>query len=1646
MDADNAADGATHVASGVQIEENKIQLIRVYGPSAIENARSLALTAIYTPSQTTLYNEQDIARSILYLHPQISVLTAEHSTTVLQHISQTATFKSLVLAIRYKKDSWNTVRPLLNDQQQPMIKADGSPHVLYDYDHTILNLSGKIAAEAKKAIYNDFSLENIRWSLQKGVSHKAQNVQTNKSVKQLQSGGYHYRLQDGGPHYGLSAEILSLDQDAVLTFKITNSYIRHLSIFINFQSNDGKTLVEIPEHEWISYLRDIAKDKYIELLDIALADPLVNAIIKAILGGQYHRFIGTVGAETTFMGVPVASNSQEFSFQLPIKEHDIGKIKILCGSLGLASGFKDDPAVAVIGAVMTIFIDLIVPAVSIAMGVGSESNTLYESFVNPKFIVPITYALYQVVSDIATNSPNLANDLQDFIISKSEKILTLLLSSIEVTAELAAIFGAEALEESIPYVGLALKILSIEAAGEQLLQTVCEVLASPDVTEFTVAVTLDADITLRPDMTDFPDAPPQFAETAHSYTLTAQYSDVLTHSFSGEITDPKVESLIIPLQDIPAGGKVTFIVALYSEEGHLVGKGSTGEINNTLAEGQDILTATINVKELLYPLNEHTRYQHRHILEYQHDHYQWQQTDTPPTATAKNLGAGSEGHQLEQLAGITLNANQGIVAQAWQASDMNIPSIDGGQTQVALFGFQNMSYGANPEAGYMFTPKGFSAPPKLAYIRAVGATDNQTAHFYVDPTGDADSGYHLRKLNSITDAAIPASSPQRLFDLDRSSSHGRFRTRPTSVAIHSQGYAVAVTAGNPTLQILKMDPKPVPDSERLWPAVMCGPGDRKGLLDDPRLVAITPDQTVLVLEKGGHRIQAFNFTGVPVDAFTNTENPCWIPLQNPQGVTYLSMDVEIQGHIYVHYHEGNGYDIDQFHLDIYSPGGERLVSQQGINAGSLCVDLWRNLYTQNYQALTGPGQRSEPSVSEYAPHTPVTQDATQELAPSESGNWQSLGNWRLKFSDLGTLTAYGHEFAPTMYAGGFTVVGVGHPKNSKIFGVVNNSWDKWNLYADLDRRILAIRSDPIFHGANWYLNSHLIDQGKASYLWVSRSKYQSNTLTEEQQFRLHNLGHGNVAFEALHGPLAGQFLSAEQGGWYPTNGGYGRATVNFRKVSSPANGQKFLVEGSQLPILKLTNSARDCNLSKENLSGLNLTGADFTNATLHDTRFAGVITIKDAQFSSAQLQGAMLDGVDLGTAAGFEQANFSGTDLRQVAGANNAHMNHAKFQHANLSGVSMAGAQLHYADFSGAILDNVDFSGADLTMTNFDGASMKGANLQGAILQGTCFNHVNLSDTLFDSKPDFARRTENRNSFCQGVVPWAVISDNWSYLNLTDATITGIPDTIELLQAQHAWLPNELDLSGKQLAAANFESARLTRLQAHNANFYGANFRNASLNGAKLNNANLSMADLTGAFLQDGNASSHLQAGKHEAAQLNGAIMINTCLDYAHCDYVNFSDSYFLTYAGYSSARQASAIGAICTNAKFNNAKLIETRFDNAQLSEAEFDSAICVAASFKQAQLSPPLTAITGAAILEKADIRGADFSEANMDGVNMQGATVSVEPGSFSDVYTFENSEPIFISLDFGLTQLGNTTSGTTCPDGSSGPCHLTSDYLTR
>ena len=97
-----------------------------------------------------------------------------------------------------------------------------------------------------------------------------------------------------------------------------------------------------------------------------------------------------------------------------------------------------------------------------------------------------------------------------------------------------------------------------------------------------------------------------------------------------------------------------------------------------------------------------------------------------------------------------------------------------------------------------------------------------------------------------------------------------------------------------------------------------------------------------------------------------------MPLAVPAGddVHYVDLAVETKGYIYALFRKGTS----EFFLQIYRPEGDPLTEPQtGVNAAKLTVNQWRTMFTLNFEPVLGPGQRTEPGVSEWIPSAPAPQ-------------------------------------------------------------------------------------------------------------------------------------------------------------------------------------------------------------------------------------------------------------------------------------------------------------------------------------------------------------------------------------------------------------------------------------------------------------------------------------------------------------------------------------------------------------------------------------------------------------------------------------------------------------------------------------------------
>jgi hypothetical protein len=81
---------------------------------------------------------------------------------------------------------------------------------------------------------------------------------------------------------------------------------------------------------------------------------------------------------------------------------------------------------------------------------------------------------------------------------------------------------------------------------------------------------------------------------------------------------------------------------------------------------------------------------------------------------------------------------------------------------------------------------------------------------------------------------------------------------------------------------------------------------------------------------------------------------------------------------------GDGSQVAQYLLDIYTPDGSFLAQTDGLPAGGIAVNLWRTLYTLDFQQIVKPGGADGTVGERLDPHHAIIIDLVVET-PNADG-------------------------------------------------------------------------------------------------------------------------------------------------------------------------------------------------------------------------------------------------------------------------------------------------------------------------------------------------------------------------------------------------------------------------------------------------------------------------------------------------------------------------------------------------------------------------------------------------------------------------------------------------------------------------------------
>lgn len=844
--------------------------------------------------------------------------------------------------------NWVYEAPYLNKDLKP------SDTKYYNWsDVTKEWVKGPMSDSLRKA-KNDPSLQSSDtnagvYTVQQGVTDISvpQNGGAPEQTGELAQDTSYWTVNNLTPHHGFEQSSDLSFVDNTLSVSFTNNWLRWLSGYVEFLGPDGSP---VAPKGWSSQ-------------------------VPGALAGTYDsdtkKYVGIFSSVNTILAVPVGNTPTEIKFTWP---SNASAVRIKAGGIGRTGGIEEqdgqyiggwDKQVCTAGAIMTGVFNFGIPTACLLFGASVSLSGLNQI---AKSAVAVILDVGSTLITGAASSLIQGGNATTLLVAFADMIPRLLLDITELAAWMSAEIAEGAAEEATPIFGWIALAVSVLSDVALLTETSAEVAMSPATFELVARRSIDARWTLLPDAKHQDTWP---LEATH-YEVVATYQDGTTRSTVGAMqSSPQTGPITVYFNKqndnrLPAGGQVMFTANFYSDTGWLAGKAKTGFMSADIS-GNVLTVPEMNITENLVPLTATTVYQFDRKLIYDAATGQrvWDKAGGPPSATVKSLNKSNIGNNLARLVNITISSQNSELGYTWEASGQDIPLA--GQTEPfsgQMFTFQGIDDRSSPHDGLKFVPNGFTAKPLLLFDIA-GPASGPGYNFWLDPRNDL---YHVRQVNLDGGTAFNLSSGQ---------SWGRFNEQIDAAVVHPSGYVVGVSTTNSKLEILKLPQAAVPDAKAPLANVYSGYGTRPGLLHVPVGVAAMPKAGVVVLEAADAslpgaeaRLQAFDLLGNPAPVFAG--HSAVAPLKSEAlPCTLLDLAVESKGYIYVLKYLDEGASVDDYRLDIYNPDGSWLSQTSGISTARLTVDLWRTVYTLNFEIMEKPdGSRTEPSVSIWLPSTP----------------------------------------------------------------------------------------------------------------------------------------------------------------------------------------------------------------------------------------------------------------------------------------------------------------------------------------------------------------------------------------------------------------------------------------------------------------------------------------------------------------------------------------------------------------------------------------------------------------------------------------------------------------------------------------------------
>lgn len=896
----------------------------------------------------------DTAKSLIFQHPDIMSLDPGSATYVLNQIV-CSRYETVQLAASIRNQlltggSWAIHTPIIDPATNaPYKNTKGLDQYAITWTEETCRFAGRAIVAIQAVLKDDPSLGadiTNRSSATQGVNAARRRVLGASAGTNSDLQGKLWMSHDGVPSgvapsqaYNLTLTNLSTERGyriesfssayaadqttRMVTVTVKNWYARYLGLYVRYYDAEGNAL-EVPDD------------------------------IKASLaswqrghGTDYDTLWGVIEPEKVVLGLPLGDYVGTFTFPVPASANSVA---VVAGGLG--TGHSDYPDTLAFGAALTALMNLGVPTVfliSVACtAYGQFLNNFKASYTELAIMAEAFKAAVDVAVATETSDPsifmNLAEDVGGVIL---KGMATQALAPL--AEKLSVALGEGELVDAIPLVGAILTAIAAAGMAAQVGETVGEIVRSPKSFDDKLVFTHDVTVTIHNDPLD----PVGFPATAATYEVVALIDNATTRR-SGRLplSDFRTTQLSYTFSQLPQGGKVKYTVGFYAEDGWSAGQGQTDEMDN-LADA-----ASITIKESKVPLDASTRYWHLQKTDVdQSGSVFWsgnhQAPAAAPLAKRDALSCANTAGTLCNLAGISVSEAYAAIGFGWESFSSGAVSCGGGTGQ--LYQLRTLSLLDPPQSAEIQSSCGSRFPYRTVFSLLGTTGDN----FYVDPTGGR---LHLRQIR------FTAPGQSATYDAPGSNlSFGRLNLPPDGLVLHPLRKVVSINRAMSVIEILQLPAAAGPDASAPAATIAAGQGTRPGLLSGPACIGMTADGTILVLEAGNGRVQAFDTGMNPVKLF-NDKKDYWFTLKpETESVQYLDMDVEYAGYVYV---LSCALTSNAYRLDIYDPKGAWLCRTENVNAGAFTIDFWRNLYALNYEAMTGAGVTS-PTVSLWIPSVPL---------------------------------------------------------------------------------------------------------------------------------------------------------------------------------------------------------------------------------------------------------------------------------------------------------------------------------------------------------------------------------------------------------------------------------------------------------------------------------------------------------------------------------------------------------------------------------------------------------------------------------------------------------------------------------------------------